>query len=382
MLKACSFLVSLLALVISLNAAAWASEYATYFGSRIDTQPMGENLCCITFDDGPGPYTPQLLDKLDEYGIPATFFMLGKNAQRYPDVVQRAAAEGHEIGSHSYSHPNLKRLGQKARYDELAKTSEIFRSLGIEPRFLRPPYGAKDDALIKLAAELGLSVITWSRDSEDWKRLPSDYAKLPDSFGHIAPTGHLRGIFLFHDIHKRTVDDLPRIVEQLRAGGCQRFVTVSDYFDGFYSDPEPPLLMTRRPVSRTLDIVRDTLPMGVPIAPPAPVPAALPMDGGTSGAAVPGHVSPSPAMQTVTAWSGLAINDAKILPHTQHSPTSFFNWLQNTLPSTAREKDASESLRPADSFFKPGETVADRDADGNVVYIEPIFPESDNRDLQ
>ena len=90
-------------------------------------------------------------------------------------------------------------------------------------------------------------MVLWSLDSRDWKGLPPDYAKLRSTRGYAYPTGSLRGIFLFHDTHKSTVDDLPRIIADLRAGGCQRFVTVSEYLEGVL-DPEPGLLMTRRPV--------------------------------------------------------------------------------------------------------------------------------------
>lgn len=224
-----------------------------YSGGAMAKQPMGENLCAITFDDGPSVFTPHLLDMLDEYGIPATFFMLGRNARQYPDIVRRVVAEGHEIGVHTWSHPNLKAVSRQRKHDEIARTLDILRSLGADPKLMRPPYGNRDAAVDEIAAGLGLHVIIWSHDSEDWKHLPSDYSLLPDPYGHIARPGHLRGVFLFHDIHKTTVDDFPRIVAQLRAGGCQRFVTVSEYMEGFFTDPEPPMLMTRRAPSRSMD---------------------------------------------------------------------------------------------------------------------------------
>lgn len=79
-------------------------------GGSIMDQRMHENLCAITFDDGPSRNTPQLLDLLDQYGIPATFFLLGKQAELHPDLVRRIGAEGHEVGNHSFSHPNLRLL--------------------------------------------------------------------------------------------------------------------------------------------------------------------------------------------------------------------------------------------------------------------------------
>ena len=225
--------------------AAPAAEARVVDGSVIMDQHMRENLCALTFDDGPSPHTPQLLDMLSEYGIPATFFLLGKQAERYPDTVRRILAEGHEVGNHSYSHPNLRLLSPANKAHEIARTDSILRSLGANPTFIRPPYGSYDTYTVTAAEELGLGIMLWSLDSRDWKSLPPNYATLRSTRGTIYATGTLRGIFLFHDSHKRTVEDLPRIISDLRAGGCQRFVTVSDYLDGLL-DPEPGMLMTRR----------------------------------------------------------------------------------------------------------------------------------------
>lgn len=224
-------------------------------GDWLMDQPMRENLCALTFDDGPSRFTPQLLDMLAEYGIPATFFVLGKQAEYHPQTIRRILEEGHEIGNHSYSHPNLRHLPLAQKTEEIRRTDAILRSLGASPFFLRPPYGAYDAHTIKVARSLGLSVVLWSLDSGDWRHLPADYAKLRHTRGGVYETGHLRGVFLFHDILKRTVEDLPRIISHLRAGGCQRFVTMSQYLEGM-EDPEPGLLMSRhspRPQEKEID---------------------------------------------------------------------------------------------------------------------------------
>ena len=213
-------------------------------GNAIMDQSMRENLCALTFDDGPSINTPHLLDMLEEYGIPATFFMLGNQAERHPDIVKRVIAEGHEVGNHSYSHPNLRVVSLARKEEELRRTDTILRNLGASPQFMRPPYGSYDASTEKVAASLGLSLMLWSMDSRDWQRLPDNYATLRNNRGTVYAPGTLRGIFLFHDSHKRTVDDLPRIIRDLRAGGCQRFVTVTDYLERLM-DPEPGLLMTR-----------------------------------------------------------------------------------------------------------------------------------------
>lgn len=238
-----------LGLLAAGSSQAQAEPTPVYGGTSISNQPMGENLCAITFDDGPSIFTPHLLDMLDYYGISATFFQLGKNAAYYPEIVKRVLAEGHEVGSHSYSHPNMRKLSYQAKEEQLAKTDKILRDLGAEPVIMRPPYGNSDVALQELCDKFGYRIIIWSLDSLDWKRLPADYSQLRNEEGYPWPKGKLHGIFLFHDIHKRTVDDLPRIVAQLKEGGCQRFVTVSEYMHSeLFMDPEPGELMTRHPV--------------------------------------------------------------------------------------------------------------------------------------
>ena len=236
--------ICLAACFFAVGLAAQSAQARVVEGNVIMDQPMRENLCALTFDDGPSINTPHLLDMLEEYGIPATFFMLGNQAERHPDIVKRVIAEGHEVGNHSYSHPNLRVVSLARKEEELRRTDTILRNLGASPQFMRPPYGSYDASTEKVAASLGLSLMLWSMDSRDWQRLPDNYATLRNNRGTVYAPGTLRGIFLFHDSHKRTVDDLPRIIRDLRAGGCQRFVTVTDYLEGLM-DPEPGLLMTR-----------------------------------------------------------------------------------------------------------------------------------------
>lgn len=239
-------------LLICLIAAAFCQIQPSFArsvadGNFIMDQSMEENLCALTFDDGPSPYTtPHLLDQLEEYGVKATFFLLGANVSRYPHIVERIKNSGHEIGNHSWSHPNLKLLNSERQKEEILHTDEILRSLGVTALYMRPPYGAFDERTVRIAEELGISLILWSLDSHDWKYLPENYAKLLSTRGTTYEDGNLRGIFLFHDIHKTTVDDFPRILKNLRAGGCDKFVTVTEYFQGL-ADLEPPQVMSRRP---------------------------------------------------------------------------------------------------------------------------------------
>jgi peptidoglycan/xylan/chitin deacetylase (PgdA/CDA1 family) len=126
----------------------------------------GKN-CALTFDDGPQePYTSRLLDLLAAEGVAATFFVLGRQVERYPEVLDRLRREGHEVGIHGYSHAAVPLLS-RARIAE-----ELDRTLGLVAgaRLVRPPYGWKDRRLFRLAAERGLRVVGWSAQGGDWRR--------------------------------------------------------------------------------------------------------------------------------------------------------------------------------------------------------------------
>ncbi|MDR2743889.1 MAG: polysaccharide deacetylase family protein [Desulfovibrio sp.] len=226
--------------------AALPAAASVVDGGVIMDQRMNENLCALTFDDGPSCFTPHLLDLLDDYGIPATFFLVGSMAEKFPHTVRRIVAEGHEVGNHTWNHPNLRRISRERKLEEIVRTNDLLTSLGARPTCLRPPYGAFDDYTVEVADSLGLAVVLWSVDTKDWRRLPANYAALRNGRGGVYPQGKMRGVFLFHDTHRNTVEDLPRIVKELYEAGCNRFVTVSEYLDGLL-DPEPGMLMTRRP---------------------------------------------------------------------------------------------------------------------------------------
>lgn len=126
-----------------------------------------EPVVALTFDDGPHPgSTPQLLDLLARHDARATFFMLGEAAQQFPDLVRRAAEEGHAIGNHTWSHASLARLGRRERLEEIHACEATLGGVG--HRLFRPPYGEQT-----LGARLDLlrcryTVVAWNMDSGDW----------------------------------------------------------------------------------------------------------------------------------------------------------------------------------------------------------------------
>jgi peptidoglycan-N-acetylglucosamine deacetylase len=168
--------------------------------------------------------TPRLLDILKARGIRATFFLIGQNAAAYPDIVRRIAAEGHEIGNHSWSHPQLTKLNPSALRQELERTSSTLAGLIGKPILvMRPPYGATSDYINHwINREFGMKVILWSVDPLDWKYRNSASVK------RLILAGVLPGaIILSHDIHATTVAAMPDVFDSLLAKGY-KFVTVSE----------------------------------------------------------------------------------------------------------------------------------------------------------
>jgi peptidoglycan-N-acetylglucosamine deacetylase len=192
---------------------------ATWFSVNVDGPYIA-----MTFDDGPNPETtPRLLDILKQRNIKATFFMIGQNAQANPKIVQRILAEGHEIGNHSWTHPQLSKLSDERVTEEINKTQAAIKdACGYTPILLRPPYGAitarQKDWIEK---QFGLSVIIWSVDPFDWKRPGASVIEQ-----RILAGARPGAIVLSHDIHKQTVDAMPATLDALAAKGF-KFVTVS-----------------------------------------------------------------------------------------------------------------------------------------------------------
>ena len=201
------------------EASTGASKPATWFSVNVDGPYIA-----MTFDDGPSPETtPRLLDILKQRNIKATFFMIGQNAERNPAIVKRILAEGHEIGNHSWTHPQLSKLSDDRVTEEINKTQNAIKdSSGYTPVLMRPPYGAitarQKDWIEK---QFGLSVIIWSVDPFDWKRPGASVIE-----ERILAGARPGAIVLSHDIHKQTVDAMPATLDALAAKGF-KFVTVS-----------------------------------------------------------------------------------------------------------------------------------------------------------
>ena len=179
----------------------------------------------MTFDDGPsGPNTPRLLDLAAKKHIKLTFFLIGENAQHYPEIVQRELAEGHQVGNHSWTHPDLAKMSDDAVRAELQKTQDaIIDAAGYKPVVMRPPYGALTPRQrLWVAHDFGFKIILWDVDPLDWKRPGSDVVAR-----RIIAGARSGSIILSHDIHSPTVDAMPQVFDTLLAKGF-KFVTVSE----------------------------------------------------------------------------------------------------------------------------------------------------------
>lgn len=200
----------------------------------------------MTFDDGPNAtLTPKLLDLLAQKKIKATFFVLGENAQRHPEILKRAIAEGHEIGNHSWSHPNLAKLSNEDLRSQLQRTDDVIaQAIGSHPKIMRPPYGElKPQQRQWVNSEFNYKVILWDVDPLDWKEPgPSIVAR---RIIHETKPG---SIIISHDIHAQTITAMPETFDALAAKGF-KFVTVSELLSLAVSSPSSPPKAV--PASRT-----------------------------------------------------------------------------------------------------------------------------------
>ena len=164
--------------------------------------------------------TNDILDILKKHNAKATFYVLGNRLTYYPDIVKRAYDEGHEIGNHTWSHPNLTSLSKDALVEEVISTSnEIAKITGKTPKTIRPPYGAYNEALKEFVS---MPLVLWSVDTLDWKHKNKERIK------QITQAKVKNGsIILMHDIHQASADALEDIIINLTKQGY-RFVTVSE----------------------------------------------------------------------------------------------------------------------------------------------------------
>jgi peptidoglycan/xylan/chitin deacetylase (PgdA/CDA1 family) len=213
---------------------------SSVFGKVYYEDNPKEKVVALTFDDGPNePYTSQILDILANHNIKATFFVIGKNVELYPETARRIIAEGHVVGNHSYSHNANHALTEYGAKDLERAQETIDNTVGIRPHLYCPPHGKKSPWELEAVKKGGLIEVTWSVSANDQHVLAFLGEPSPETFAReIVSRTHPGEIILLHDgygtLHDTvkadkslTVKALPLIIEQLQARGY-RFVTVPE----------------------------------------------------------------------------------------------------------------------------------------------------------
>ncbi|MBO1580516.1 peptidoglycan-N-acetylglucosamine deacetylase [Bacillus sp. XF8] len=181
----------------------------------------------LTFDDGPGKYTAELLEMLKKEDAKATFFLIGANVKAFPDLVKREFDEGHYVGMHSMTH-NYKKLYTEGHYvDEMKEDQSLIAGvIGKSPILTRPSYGSMpglNEALRNKVVENGLKVWDWTIDSLDWKynKMPVDAASAQIVQNVLAGATNPTEVVLMHDIHPQSVKAVPGIIKGLKEKGYE-----------------------------------------------------------------------------------------------------------------------------------------------------------------
>lgn len=189
-----------------------------------------ENRIALTFDDGPHPgYTEKILKVLDQYGIKATFFVIGQNAEYYKEALDKVIAGGHQVGSHTYSHKHIRTQSQQELERELERNRELLSSFGIVPTIFRPPEGVCNGNVYRASAKENCDIILWTVDTGDWASPPTELIVK-------RVTGYVKNgdIILMHDYVSgvsHTAEALEIIIPELLRQGYE-FVTVNELIKG------------------------------------------------------------------------------------------------------------------------------------------------------
>lgn len=192
--------------------------------NRIISLSISNNkkLAALTFDDGPSSKTIEIVDLLNKYKIKATFYLLGERVTYFPDEVMYIVRNKHEIGNHSYSHPDFKKISRSEGLREIEKTQNIIYDLTkIYPKTFRFPYGS-ENSIIK--DNINLSVVFWNIDSEDWKYMNDNII-----INNVISNLNDESIILFHDNNNYKREALEYIINFMLKNGY-KFVTISELY--------------------------------------------------------------------------------------------------------------------------------------------------------
>ncbi|HXM07520.1 MAG TPA: polysaccharide deacetylase family protein [Candidatus Acidoferrum sp.] len=183
-------------------------------------------LIALTFDDGPYPvYTPLLLDVLHDLHVPATFFLIGRDAQQWPEITKRIEADGEEVADHTYTHPDLDRESDDAVRSEILEGRDVLWAFTHDPSvrtLMRPPHGRYTERTLRVAQGLGYSIVLWTDDSGDWRSVTTAQIQR-----HLLAHATAPEIVLLHSGKLATIEALPLVVAHFERAGYT-FMTVGD----------------------------------------------------------------------------------------------------------------------------------------------------------
>ena len=218
-------------------AAAGAAGYQSmaptgqWYGATFTGRRRGEKRLALTYDDGPNdPHTLRLLDVLSKHQVHATFFLIGRFVQQRPDIARELAKEGHVIGNHTFTHPNLIFTSSEQTRDEITQCQRAIEdAVGNHSNLFRPPFGGRRPASLRVVRELGLRPVMWNVTGWDWEAPPAEHIE-----GKVAKQIHGGDVILLHDGgHKamgadraQTVIATDRLIARYK--GEYQFVTIPE----------------------------------------------------------------------------------------------------------------------------------------------------------
>ncbi|MDY6367659.1 MAG: polysaccharide deacetylase family protein [Clostridia bacterium] len=231
---------TLLAVTV-ISVLAGTGAYSVFFGYAMKKLPIyyvktDEKKIAISFDCAWGvDYTQTLLSVMKDENVKSTFFCVQFWTEKYPEILKKVYDDGHEIGTHSASHPHMSKLGKSAITTELKTSCDAIEKVtGKRPELFRPPFGEYSDNVIDVAKEQGLYVIQWDVDSLDWKNLSAKEIE-----NRVISRVKNGSIVLFHNQGLHTAEALPGIIKGLKAQGY-KFVPIGEliYKNGYKIAPD------------------------------------------------------------------------------------------------------------------------------------------------
>jgi len=212
------------------SGVKWTELERKYEGVFVLSASRDTRKVALTFDDVPDPrFTPAVLDVLRDKKVSATFFVVGTRSAKHPEILRRIHREGHNIGNHSFSHPDLSKLSLEKVQGQIGRAEKVIQAIvGFKPRLIRPPYGEILPSHLEWARNQGYTVVNWDVDSSDWRQLSAQ-----EVYGNVTRTVRPGSVVLMHagggagQNLSGTVMALPRMIDRLRAQGYE-LVTLTE----------------------------------------------------------------------------------------------------------------------------------------------------------